>query len=385
MEDKKEKTGDAAAAALPVAVDDKGGREVEVSLCAVRLRPGQTPVHCDAGDIAVEDGEWLVVRLEHGLEVGVAMGGARKVMLKEGCPPVAVERLASTREIELYYQNLDHERHARAVCLELIDELGLEMKLIRVERQYEGGKIIFYYSAEGRVDFRELVKRLVSSLQTRVEMRQIGIRHEARMIGGVGNCGRELCCSLFLENFAPVSIKMAKTQNLPLNPNKISGFCGRLLCCLTFEYDTYREIASELPSPGKKCDTPYGEGRVTRVDILQQKVNVALAHGEFAEFTRAELSGEVPVGGKKPAGKKVVNPSEWQPAWPGDEPEAEKGREKGRNGRTGGREKRARGGSGSSKGKKKNSVKKGRRKKRKKRPDRKKAGSGQPGKKKGKG
>ena len=305
---------------------EQNDREMDVSICTVRLRPGQPPLHCNTGDIVIEDGEWLVVRFEHGIEVGVALCGVRKIKLKDTSSSPVVERLASTREIELYYQNLEEERHAREICLNLIKELNLEMKLIRVERQYEGGKVIFYYSADGRVDFRELVKQLVSVLQIRVEMRQIGIRHEARMIGGVGNCGRELCCSLFLENFVPVSIKMAKTQNLPLNPNKISGFCGRLLCCLTFEYDTYKEISAELPTLGKKCETPYGDGRVTRVDILRQKVNVVLDHGEFAEFTQAELSGAVPVTAQQTEKQQRhdMKPSEWKPEWPGADEERKK-------------------------------------------------------------
>lgn len=266
----------------------------ERNVCTVRLRPGCNIIHCFAGDLKVNDGEWIVVRFEYGIEIGVVTGIPRKICLKSDKAPL-IERLASTREIELYYGNLEKEQNARQECLSLIDELGLEMKLIRVESQYESGKIIFYYSADGRVDFRELVKLLVSRLQSRVEMKQIGIRHEARMIGGIGNCGRELCCSLFLDTFAPVSIKMAKTQNLPLNPNKISGFCGRLLCCLTYEYDTYKKLATELPVLGKKCDTPLGSGRVTRVDILQQKVNVSLDEGDSTEFTKAELSGDVPI------------------------------------------------------------------------------------------
>lgn len=374
MEDSIEKTGEASRLSQSgPGQDDMDADERDVNICTVRLRPGQTPIHCDTGETVVEDGEWLVVRLEHGIEVGVAVGGVRKVKLKETSYLPLVERLASTREIELYYLNLDKERHAREVCLNFIKELNLDMKLIRVEREYEGGKVTFYYSADGRVDFRELVKQLVGSLQIRVEMRQIGIRHEARMIGGVGNCGRELCCSLFLENFVPVSIKMAKTQNLPLNPNKISGFCGRLLCCLTFEYDTYREISAELPTLGKRCETPYGDGRVTRVDILRQKVNVALDHGEFAEFTQAELTGAAPVTARK-TGKEQhdTRPSEWKPAWPG----AAKGSEVDKGGKRGGS-----GVKGEVKGKEDNgnasagrapekARKKAKRKKRKRRPAR---------------
>ncbi len=208
-------------------------------VAAVRLRPGLPPDHFDAGALDLRDGEWVVVETPHGPEVGQTVGRVVSLPLDASLPQVV--RIASTEEIKSYGANLEREKKAWRICQELIDNHGLEMKLVRVESFFDGSKIIFYYSADGRVDFRELVKDLVKALHTRIEMRQIGIRHEAKMVGGIGSCGRAICCAGFMKNFAPVSIKMAKVQNLPLNPNKISGLCGRLLCCITYEYQAYAD------------------------------------------------------------------------------------------------------------------------------------------------
>ncbi len=261
----------------------------EITLIPVRFRSDRPSVHCDAGGLKVDEGEWVVVPCEQCNEVGQVSGSPLRIRIPEGCDIPRIERLATTREIELYYQNLEAEKNARAVCQERIEALGLEMKLVRVESLFDGSKIIFYYSADGRVDFRELVKDLVRTLRTRVEMCQIGIRHEAKMTGGIGSCGRVLCCTSFLKSFDPVSIKMAKVQNLPLNPNKISGFCGRLLCCLTFEYETYKEYAKNLPSMGNICDSPSGEGKVVRRNILKKTVSIATDEHGIVEFSNKEL------------------------------------------------------------------------------------------------
>lgn len=265
------------------------GRAVTITLVAVRFRNDRPSVHCNAGRFLPETGEWVVVPGGQCNEVGQVAGLPVRMQLPENCEIPSIERLATTREIELYYQNLENERNARRVCLDRIAALNLDMKLVRVESLFDGSKIIFYYSADGRVDFRELVKNLVSILKIRVEMCQIGIRHEAKMTGGIGSCGRILCCTGFLKNFEPVSIKMAKIQNLPLNPNKISGFCGRLLCCLTFEYETYQEYARNLPPMGNMCDSPYGEGKVVRRNILKKTVSLSTERNGVVEFTNAEL------------------------------------------------------------------------------------------------
>lgn len=263
--------------------------EISVVLIAVRFRPKWPPSHYNAGNVPVMDAEWVVVPKEHGIEVGRVLGRPVVIKMPVKALPPKVERLASTHEIELYYRNLDREKDARDICAERVLALGLSMKLVRVESFFDGSKVVFYYSAEGRVDFRELVKDLVKTLRTRVEMRQIGIRHETKMIGGVGICGREFCCASFLQGFDPVSIKMAKTQNLPLNPNKISGICGRLLCCLTYEYGTYLEFAKGMPLLGKPCDTPAGRGKVIRRDILSQTVTVVLPDNTQSEFKISEF------------------------------------------------------------------------------------------------
>jgi len=263
--------------------------EISVVLIAVRFRPKWPPSHYNAGNVPVMDAEWVVVPTEHGIEIGRVLGRPVVINMPVKAIPLEVERLASTHEIELYYRNLDREKDARDVCAERVRALGLSLKLVRVESFFDGSKVVFYYSAEGRVDFRELVKDLVKTLRTRVEMRQIGIRHETKMIGGVGICGREFCCASFLQGFDPVSIKMAKTQNLPLNPSKISGICGRLLCCLTYEYGTYLEWAKDMPLLGKLCDTPAGQGKVVRQDILSRTVTVVLPDNTQLEFKISEL------------------------------------------------------------------------------------------------
>jgi cell fate regulator YaaT (PSP1 superfamily) len=270
---------------LPVVAQDRGS----MVIVGVRFRPGWPISHYDAGQISVTEGEWIVVDTEHGVEVGQVAGRPLEIQITGGTVLPMVKGLASTHEIELYYQNVDLEKEAREICQERIFCLGLAMKLVRVERFFDGSKVLFSYFSNGRVDFRELVKDLVKVLKIRVEMRQIGIRHETKMLGGIGGCGRELCCASFLSSFDPISIRMAKTQNLPLNPAKISGLCGRLLCCLTYEYDTYLHLKRDMPTLGKLCDTPAGEGRVVRQNILRHTVTVEVANGGQVEFDAQEL------------------------------------------------------------------------------------------------
>ncbi len=273
----------------------------EVRLCRVRLRPEAVPVTFLAGDLKITPGEWVVVETDHGIEVGQVIDRAFRAELPEKNLPRTVKRFATTSEIEEYYHNVEKEQEAWALCQRLNEKLGLRMKLVRVERYFDGSKIVFYYSSDGRVDFRELVKELVKELKIRIKMRQIGIRHEAKMIGGVGSCGRELCCAGFLKGFDPISIKMAKAQNLPLNPNKISGFCGRLLCCLTFEYDTYRELSRDMPGLGKSCVTPKGQGRVVRQNIFKREVTVLMPDGSFEDYMLGDLSGRDDTGEGSPS------------------------------------------------------------------------------------
>ena len=284
--------------------------ETSIVIIAVRFRPKWPPSHYNADNVPVMDAEWVVVPTEHGIEVGRVLGRPVAVKMPVKVLLPKVERLASTHEIELYYRNLDREKVARDVCAERVRALGLSMKLVRVESFFDGSKVVFYYSAEGRVDFRELVKDLVKTLRTKVEMRQIGIRHETKMIGGIGNCGREFCCASFLQGFDPVSIKMAKTQNLPLNPNKISGICGRLLCCLTYEYGTYLELNKDMPLLGKPCDTPAGQGKVIRRDILRQTVTVVFSDDTQLEFKISELEQHRLQQKKKPKSSATHSPKQ---------------------------------------------------------------------------
>ncbi len=285
---------------------------VSCVLCRVRIRPNTTAMTYRAGELRLKEGEWVVVPTVNSTEVGQIVSKPIKVKLPKRCMPPKVERLATTSEIEDYYKNLEFEKNAWAICQGHINSLGLKMKLIKVESFFDRSKIIFYYSADGRIDFRELVKALVKDLRMRVEMRQIGIRHEAKLVGGIGCCGRELCCAGFLTSFDSISIKMAKAQNLPLNPSKISGLCGRLLCCLTYEYQTYKEMAQNLPTLGKACQTPTGQGKVIRQNIFKQAVTVAMPDGSIIEYTVEELEG------KKGTNKEELN--EYAPPTDEEEP-----------------------------------------------------------------
>ena len=187
------------------------------------------------------------------------------------------------------YQLLSAEKKAHNYCLSCIRELGLKMNLFSVESSFDGSKLIFFFTSEGRVDFRQLVKMLVKEFGVRVEMRQVGIRNQAKMCGGIGRCGRELCCSSFIERFGPVSIRMAKDQGLSLNPTKISGQCGRLMCCLTFEHEMYHEIQENFPKIGAKVTTKSGKGKVVRHNALYNRIAVRLENGEEIETRVDEI------------------------------------------------------------------------------------------------
>lgn len=222
-------------------------------------------------------GEVVMIQTDHGLEPARIIGLAAQPGQDEAeiKPPYILQRRGTRDEIEKYYRLIEREKEATRFCLKQIAKHKLSMKLIRVERFFNGSKIIFYFTAENRVDFRQLVKDLVQQFRTRVEMRQIGVRHETKMVGGLGCCGRELCCSSFINTFAPVSIKMAKEQYLPLNPVKISGICNRLLCCLTYEFPTYHELRKVMPKPGKTLTIGDKTYKITQVNLLEEKVVVS--------------------------------------------------------------------------------------------------------------
>ncbi len=233
-------------------------------------------IHSVISQIAdLKPGETVMIKTSHGLEPAVLK--ARVTLPPAGGKTTEnnwLSRRANRDEIEKYQHLPEREKQAYDTCLRLIAKHTLEMKLVRVERFFNGSKIIFYFTADNRVDFRALVKDLVQEFRTRVEIRQIGVRHETKMTGGLGPCGRELCCSSFINDFAPVSIKMAKAQNLPLNPGKISGLCNRLLCCLNYEFETYKKMRRGMPKVGKMIELDGIQHKVVQTNILGQTVSV---------------------------------------------------------------------------------------------------------------
>ncbi len=192
--------------------------------------------------------------------------------------------MATKEDLNQIEENRKKAKEAFSVCLEKIQAHKLNMKLVNCEYSFDRSKILFYFTAESRVDFRELVKDLAKIFKARIEMRQIGVRDEAKLFGGFGPCGRELCCSKFLKDFEPVTIKMAKEQGLPLNPPKISGLCGRLMCCLSYEHECYRKLSHDLPKEGDKIVTPQGKGRVVSVNVLRRAVLVEISEGNQIEI-----------------------------------------------------------------------------------------------------
>ena len=234
----------------------------------------------------IETGQHVIVETARGVEYGHVVLGIREVEDKKVIQPLkAVIRIATPEDDEREARNRRKEKEAFQICLEKIHKHGLEMKLIDAEYTFDNNKVLFYFTADGRIDFRELVKDLASVFRTRIELRQIGVRDETKMLGGIGICGRELCCKSYLTDFVPVSIKMAKEQNLSLNPTKISGVCGRLMCCLKNEQDTYEYLNSRLPSVGDYVTTPGGmKGEVQSINVLRQLVKVIVDNGEEKEL-----------------------------------------------------------------------------------------------------
>lgn len=229
------------------------------------------------GDNKLSIGDNVIVETARGLEFGTICREKTSVDESELVAPLKnIIRIATDADRQKHAENLAKKDEALRICQEKIDAHGLEMKLIDVEYTFDNSKVVFYFTADGRVDFRELVKDLASVFRMRIELRQIGVRDEAKMIGGVGSCGRGLCCSTWLRDFEPVSIKMAKVQNLSLNPTKISGICGRLMCCLKYENDIYNELKKGMPNVGERVRTPDGIAVVTDVNILESLVKTRL-------------------------------------------------------------------------------------------------------------
>jgi cell fate regulator YaaT (PSP1 superfamily) len=267
----------------------------------VRFKPAGKVYHFDAGAFVLGCGDPVVVETEQGLSLGVVAAVPCERLLAEDAGALKkVFRLATAEDLRQLEANGGVEAQAQAFCLECIGQLGLKMSLFAVESTFDGGKLTFFFTAEGRVDFRQLVKMLVKQFGVRIEMRQVGIRHMAKMLGGLGRCGRELCCATFIEKFGPVSIRMAKEQGLSLNPTKISGQCGRLMCCLTFENDVYQELSRQLPKPGKTVETPGGPAKVLRQNTLRKSILVRYENGQEAEIPWVEKGLDIGNSTKEP-------------------------------------------------------------------------------------
>ena len=243
----------------------------------IQFRPGQKIYFFDPDGLACKAGDHVIIDTARGPEYGICVGGNHHISTKDVVSPLRpVLRIATAQDEQTMEQNRIKEKQAYEACLKKIEEHGLDMQLVSAEYAYDGSKILFFFTADERVDFRELVKALAGMFHTRIELRQIGVRDKAKMVGGLGICGRPFCCASFLDDFQPVSIKMAKTQNLSLNPTKISGTCGRLMCCLKYEQDAYEDLIRTSPKLDSFVDTPDGRGTVVEQDLLRQRVKVRM-------------------------------------------------------------------------------------------------------------
>jgi cell fate regulator YaaT (PSP1 superfamily) len=251
-----------------------------LKIVGVRFKPAGKIYDFDAGAFVLAPGDPVIVETDQGLSLGSVAAAPRLIEEPpEGRSYKKVHRRATAKDLEQQERRAGEEQAAYAFCRRCIKDLGLKMNLFAVEKSFDGGRISFFFTADGRVDFRQLLKLLVKELGARIEMRQVGIRHQTKMCGGLGRCGRELCCSSYLEKFEPVSIRMAKEQNLSLNPTKISGQCGRLMCCLVYEYATYQALKKSLPRLGSVVQTPRGMGKVVRHNPIGNRFTVRLEDG----------------------------------------------------------------------------------------------------------
>jgi cell fate regulator YaaT (PSP1 superfamily) len=255
--------------------------------------------HFDPGEYQIHQGDSVIVETVQGIELGIVADEVIDLPPEKLVAPLkGILRLATDEDLAQFEANRVKEKEAFRVCQGKIESRGLDMHLVDVEYSFDSRKVIFYFTADGRIDFRELVKDLASVFRVRIELRQIGVRDEARMIGGLGICGRELCCCSFLNDFVPVSIKMAKEQNLSMNPAKISGCCGRLLCCLKYEQDAYEDAHARMPRPGHIVMTPEGQGMVEGINLLKETVTVRLDRGGEADLIVVPNDDVSVIGGK---------------------------------------------------------------------------------------
>ena len=260
-----------------------------VEVVDIQFRQGQKVYYFDPAGLDIKTGDHVIIDTARGPEYGICAGGNHMIAARDVVAPLrSVIRLATAEDERIVARNRAEEKRAYEICLQKIADHGLDMQLVSAEFAFDGSKILFFFTADERVDFRELVKNLASVFHTRIELRQIGVRDKAKMVGGLGICGRPFCCASFLDDFQPVSIKMAKTQNLSLNPTKISGTCGRLMCCLKYEQDAYEDLLKHAPKMDSFVDTPEGRGTVVEVDLLRQRVKVRMEDGESTGVFRNE-------------------------------------------------------------------------------------------------
>ena len=254
------------------------------TVIGVRFRNAGKLYYFDPGQLWPTAGDAVIVETVRGMEYGEVVTGVREINDDLITPPLKmVIRIATAEDARHHEENVSKEKDALAICQKKVDEHKLQMKLVGCEYTFDNSKILFYFTSDKRVDFRVLVKDLAGVFRTRIELRQIGVRDEAKMMGGLGICGRQVCCAAFLGDFQPVSIKMAKEQSLSLNPNKISGVCGRLMCCLKYEEDHYEATRKQMPKVGKEVITPDGNGTVIDLNILKETVRVRLPKGDSYE------------------------------------------------------------------------------------------------------
>lgn len=252
-----------------------------VTVIGVRFKKAGKIYYFSPDNLDIKKNVSVIVETARGIEIGKCVIEPKQIKEEDIVAPLKnVLRIATEEDLKKHEENKAKEEEAFSICTDKIEQHSLKMKLIDVEYTFDNNKVIFYFTADGRVDFRELVKDLASIFRTRIELRQIGVRDEAKMIGGLGPCGRAMCCSTFLGDFAPVSIKMAKEQNLSLNPTKISGICGRLMCCLNYEQNSYEEIRKELPKVQSIVNTPYGKGEVLSNSVVQESIKVKIKNGD---------------------------------------------------------------------------------------------------------
>lgn len=271
-----------------------------ITIVGVRFKTAGKIYYFDPGDLDIELSDFVIVETARGVEFGHVVVGPKKVSKDEIVPPLkSVIRMAEDKDFKIHRENKVKAKEAKTICEEKVKEHGLEMNIIDVEYTFHNCKLIFYFTADGRIDFRELVRDLASIFRTRIELRQIGVRDEAKMLGGIGPCGQICCCHKFLGEFEPVSIKMAKEQDLSLNPTKISGMCGRLMCCLKYEEEAYEDIIDRMPEIGEMAKTPVGEGIIVETYTLLEEVKVRVRLEDDTEDIFKYKLDEIELTGKR--------------------------------------------------------------------------------------